>query len=173
MSLDCFRADVFSALKRLFLSHSCINVASSIFTIGVDSNKNIKIYKIITSITEGKNTFSKVWLYLWKLRKCLYPNSTWENPNIYHANLYRPSRMDGMITLSNRVQPRKLTNHRTKCFWTTFRLFDCLEIILHFMQKRYYCPHSRFHIIFLMLSMHSKKAEKGWRRKLEWAKLKK
>lgn len=36
MSLNCFRADVFAAMKRLFLSHRCINVASSIFTIGVD-----------------------------------------------------------------------------------------------------------------------------------------
>ena len=155
MSLDCFRADVFSALKRLFLSHSCINVASSIFTIGVDNNKNIKIYKIITSITEEKNTFSKAWLYLWKLRKCLYPNSTWENPNIYHANLYRPSRMDGMITLSNRLQPRKLTNHRTKffldylsSFWLSRNNFTFYtkKVLLSAFSFPYYFSHA-FHAL--------------------------
>ena len=54
LSLDCFRADVFSAPKRLFLSHSCINVASSIFTIGVDSNKKRKIYKSMLSMHSKK-----------------------------------------------------------------------------------------------------------------------
>ena len=46
MSLNCFRADVFAAMKRLFPSHRCIDVASSILTIGVDR----KIIKVIIKI---------------------------------------------------------------------------------------------------------------------------